>query len=248
MEGTTSISGTPEPGLVCVRVRKVRSSEHLDPKRQGTIRALGLQGRIGKVNILPDTPSTWGQIRKVEYLVVATRAQAKHGVLLPVESSMTTRRYELGPGDVGTRIDHNDEGMAWIEERNSGHAVTWRAQPGLSPDKVARSCSKLFSRSVAGLEATAYDDAGNHWRPAGGLLRDASADAVRVVTYRVSERTEVLWQRSFEDPTRVEIGVVGDVPSQERLIGLVQATGAIATNSQLEEMVAGIGHAARGVK
>ena len=47
-----------------LKVTQVRSAIGTKPKQRGTLRALGL-GRIGKTNMLPDTPDVRGQIAKV---------------------------------------------------------------------------------------------------------------------------------------------------------------------------------------
>jgi len=51
-----------------LKVTQVRSAIGSKPKQRGTLRALGL-GRIGKMNVLPDTPDSRGQIAKVPHLV-----------------------------------------------------------------------------------------------------------------------------------------------------------------------------------
>lgn len=51
-----------------LKVTQVRSAIGSKPKQRGTLRALGL-GRIGKSNILDDTPDARGQINKVPHLV-----------------------------------------------------------------------------------------------------------------------------------------------------------------------------------
>jgi large subunit ribosomal protein L30 len=51
-----------------IRVTQVRSAIGTKPKQRGTLRALGL-GRIGKSNLLPDTPDIRGQINKVPHLI-----------------------------------------------------------------------------------------------------------------------------------------------------------------------------------
>ena len=51
-----------------LKVTQVRSAIGSKPKQRGTLRALGL-GRIGKINVLPDTPDSRGQIAKVPHLV-----------------------------------------------------------------------------------------------------------------------------------------------------------------------------------
>ncbi len=51
-----------------LKVTQVRSAIGSKPKHRGTLRALGL-GRIGKSNVLADTPSARGQIAKVPHLV-----------------------------------------------------------------------------------------------------------------------------------------------------------------------------------
>jgi large subunit ribosomal protein L30 len=51
-----------------IRVTQVRSAIGTKPKQRGTLRALGL-GRIGKSNVLPDTPDIRGQINKVPHLI-----------------------------------------------------------------------------------------------------------------------------------------------------------------------------------
>lgn len=51
-----------------LEVTQVRSSIGTKPKQRGTLRALGL-GRIGKSNVLADTPDIRGQINKVPHLV-----------------------------------------------------------------------------------------------------------------------------------------------------------------------------------
>lgn len=51
-----------------LKVTQTRSAIGTKPKQRGTLRALGL-GRIGKVNVLPDTPDIRGQINKVPHLI-----------------------------------------------------------------------------------------------------------------------------------------------------------------------------------
>ncbi len=51
-----------------LEVTQVRSAIGSKPKQRGTLRALGL-GRIGKSNVLADTPDIRGQINKVPHLV-----------------------------------------------------------------------------------------------------------------------------------------------------------------------------------
>lgn len=51
-----------------LEVTQVRSSIGTKPKQRGTLRALGL-GRIGKSNVLADTPDIRGQINKVPHLI-----------------------------------------------------------------------------------------------------------------------------------------------------------------------------------
>jgi len=51
-----------------IEVTQVRSSIGTKPKQRGTLRALGL-GRIGKSNVLTDTPDIRGQINKVPHLI-----------------------------------------------------------------------------------------------------------------------------------------------------------------------------------
>ena len=51
-----------------LRVRQTRSSIGTKPKQRGTLRALGL-GRIGRVNILPDSPEIRGMLARVPHLV-----------------------------------------------------------------------------------------------------------------------------------------------------------------------------------
>ncbi len=51
-----------------LEVTQVRSSIGTKPKQRGTLRALGL-GRIGKSNVLTDTPDIRGQINKVPHLI-----------------------------------------------------------------------------------------------------------------------------------------------------------------------------------
>ena len=51
-----------------LEVTQVRSAIGTKPKQRGTLRALGL-GRIGKSNVLADTPDTRGQINKVPHLI-----------------------------------------------------------------------------------------------------------------------------------------------------------------------------------
>jgi len=51
-----------------LKVTQSRSSIGSKPKQRGTLRALGL-GRIGKSNVLPDTPDIRGQLHKVPHLV-----------------------------------------------------------------------------------------------------------------------------------------------------------------------------------
>jgi large subunit ribosomal protein L30 len=51
-----------------LKVTQVRSAIGSKPKQRGTLRALGL-GRIGKMNVLPDSPDSRGQIAKVPHLV-----------------------------------------------------------------------------------------------------------------------------------------------------------------------------------
>lgn len=51
-----------------LKVTQTRSSIGSKPKQRGTLRALGL-GRIGKSNVLPDSPDTRGQLHKVPHLV-----------------------------------------------------------------------------------------------------------------------------------------------------------------------------------
>ena len=51
-----------------LEVIQVRSSIGTKPKQRGTLRALGL-GRIGKRNVLADTPDIRGQINKVPHLI-----------------------------------------------------------------------------------------------------------------------------------------------------------------------------------
>ena len=51
-----------------LKVIQVRSAIGSKPKQRGTLRALGL-GRIGKTNVLADTPDSRGQIAKVPHLV-----------------------------------------------------------------------------------------------------------------------------------------------------------------------------------
>lgn len=51
-----------------LKVTQVRSSIGTKPKQRGTLRALGL-GRIGKSNVLADTPDLRGQLAKVPHLV-----------------------------------------------------------------------------------------------------------------------------------------------------------------------------------
>jgi len=51
-----------------LKVTQTRSAIGTKPKQRGTLRALGL-GRIGKMNVLPDTPDSRGQIAKVPHLI-----------------------------------------------------------------------------------------------------------------------------------------------------------------------------------
>lgn len=51
-----------------LRVEQVRSGIGRPDTQERTLRALGL-GRIGKVNELPDNPSTRGAIFKVKHLI-----------------------------------------------------------------------------------------------------------------------------------------------------------------------------------
>ncbi len=51
-----------------LEVTQVRSAIGTKPKQRGTLRALGL-GRIGKSNVLTDTPDIRGQINKVPHLI-----------------------------------------------------------------------------------------------------------------------------------------------------------------------------------
>jgi len=51
-----------------LKVTQTRSSIGSKPKQRGTLRALGL-GRIGKSNVLPDSPDIRGQLHKVPHLV-----------------------------------------------------------------------------------------------------------------------------------------------------------------------------------
>jgi large subunit ribosomal protein L30 len=51
-----------------LEVTQVKSSIGTKPKQRGTLRALGL-GRIGKSNVLEDTPDARGQIQKVPHLI-----------------------------------------------------------------------------------------------------------------------------------------------------------------------------------
>ncbi|MEZ5371181.1 MAG: 50S ribosomal protein L30 [Microthrixaceae bacterium] len=51
-----------------LKVTQTRSAIGSKPKQRGTLRALGL-GRIGKSNVLEDTPDARGQISKVPHLI-----------------------------------------------------------------------------------------------------------------------------------------------------------------------------------
>jgi large subunit ribosomal protein L30 len=51
-----------------LKVTQTRSAIGSKPKQRGTLRALGL-GRIGKSNVLPDSPDIRGQLHKVPHLV-----------------------------------------------------------------------------------------------------------------------------------------------------------------------------------
>jgi len=51
-----------------LKVTQKKSAIGSKPKQRGTLRALGL-GRIGKTNVLADTPDARGQIAKVPHLV-----------------------------------------------------------------------------------------------------------------------------------------------------------------------------------
>jgi large subunit ribosomal protein L30 len=51
-----------------LEVTQVKSAIGSKPKQRGTLRALGL-GRIGKSNVLEDTPDARGQIQKVPHLI-----------------------------------------------------------------------------------------------------------------------------------------------------------------------------------
>jgi large subunit ribosomal protein L30 len=51
-----------------LHVTQTRSAIGSKPKHRGTLRALGL-GRIGKSNVLPDTPDIRGQIARVPHLI-----------------------------------------------------------------------------------------------------------------------------------------------------------------------------------
>jgi large subunit ribosomal protein L30 len=51
-----------------LEVTQVKSAIGSKPKQRGTLRALGL-GRIGKTNVLEDTPDARGQIQKVPHLI-----------------------------------------------------------------------------------------------------------------------------------------------------------------------------------
>ena len=51
-----------------LEVTQVKSAIGTKPKQRGTLRALGL-GRIGKSNVLEDTPDARGQIQKVPHLI-----------------------------------------------------------------------------------------------------------------------------------------------------------------------------------
>ena len=51
-----------------LKVTQTRSAIGSKPKQRGTLRALGL-GRIGRSNVLPDTPDIRGQISKVPHLI-----------------------------------------------------------------------------------------------------------------------------------------------------------------------------------
>lgn len=53
---------------MALRVTQTRSAIGTKPKQRGTLRALGL-GRIGKTNVVPDTPDLRGQIAKVPHLI-----------------------------------------------------------------------------------------------------------------------------------------------------------------------------------
>ena len=56
-------------------VRQVRSNSSKGLKKVKTLKALGL-GRIGKCNLIPDSPQVRGMIRSVLHLVEVKHVQA----------------------------------------------------------------------------------------------------------------------------------------------------------------------------
>jgi large subunit ribosomal protein L30 len=51
-----------------VKLTQIKSSIGENPHNRGTLRSLGL-GRIGKTNVVKDSPELQGKLRKVAHLV-----------------------------------------------------------------------------------------------------------------------------------------------------------------------------------
>lgn len=234
-QGFVAFRERASEGDVVVHVVKRRSSQHLPPKAKGAIRSLGLSGSIGRWNIQPDSLATWGQVAKVQSVVVARRVRLTAEGLEPAESSMRTQTYELRPG-VGTQISSEGQPLAWVEEREIGHTVTWLARPGVSPDVLAKRVSALFDLKLSRLAIVAYDLDGNQLDVREGQVgRSYPVDDLRVVVLTPTKSMEVLWQRSFTDPSQIEIGVVGEAPGDRRTVELARLTGVFALSHQITD-------------
>ena len=231
-----------ENGQTVVLVKQVRSSEHAKPKTRGAIRALGL-GRIGRINVQPDSPSTWGALRKVIGIVQASRfVYSEQSGLRKLTSNngchLVTMRYEAGQGGIGRQLSLPDGGVVFYERYKDFSTLTWPTLYSAADFfRVIRDQGKIDQGVV---ELFGLGNGTSRSEPIYRLVKRDPRDLDDIYVARFDDPYDGLsfvWQRSLTTQNELECGIASRDISWSMVENLIEATGTPSVKDVLSRLL-----------
>jgi hypothetical protein len=151
-------------------------------------------------------------------------------------------RYDIGDGSTGARIDAPGGNSVYVENYGDRQSITWPSR--LDPQEFTRIGEQQLDLGSHKGEVDVYR-AGKDDQPlrttVDGLTKLTRSEVKGIHVVRVDHRERnltLVWQHPIEDPSRIEVAIIGDVPrSPDTLQRLIGATAVTEVRSSVSKIV-----------